>query len=272
MIKRPGSLLWKISITNGNSNAMGDSYLFGTMHSASLLAYSHLEQIRTLISKCSHYFAETNEEGLTTQNTVWNLPDEWKGVRHLLGNSRFEKIDRVLSKNYGFRLERMDSLPPLMIASIVSEAMMCNQNGKNNILDMELWQYAKNTGLTLDGIESAREQYEIYKKIPLSFQLKQLKKLLLNLSKSRKNLMTLGKAYEKNDLQAIFRLSKNSLGAIRRILLYDRNKVMVYKIVQILKSHETNFVAIGAAHLPGSKGIIRCLKKEGIKVESVPLK
>ena len=125
--------------------------------------------------------------------------------------------------------------------------------------------------LKVNGIDSAWEQYEINKKIQLTFQQKQLKKFLLNLSGSRRKLMILAEAYKKNDLNSLFRLSKNSLGDVRRILLYNRNKVMAQRISQILNNHEPNFVAIGAAHLPGIKGVVKYLKSEGIRVEAMSL-
>lgn len=271
MNKGAASLLWKISIKKDLSDTGISSYLFGTMHSASYQAWAHLEAIKPYILTCNHFYGETNEEGLYRQPNVLGSLEQWKGVRHLVGENRYEKIDRHLINNYALQIERLDSLPPLMITSLISEVMMCHSNAKDKILDQELWHYAQKLGLTVDGIESAWEQYEIYKQIPLTFQQKQLKKFLLNLSGSRRKLMILAEAYKKNDLNSLFRLSKNSLGDVRRILLYNRNKVMAQRISQILNNHEPNFVAIGAAHLPGIKGVVKYLKSEGIRVEAMSL-
>jgi len=271
MNKGKVSLLWKISIKKDFPETWISSYLFGTMHSASLQAWAHLDAIKPYILTCNHFYGETNEEGLHQHPSLLALPEQWKGVRHLVGKNRYEKIDRLLNKNYSLQIERLDSLPPLMITSLISEVMMCHSNSNDKILDQELWRYAHHLGLTVDGIESAREQFEIYSQIPLTFQLKQLKKFLVNLTRSRKKLMILAEAYKKNDLHSLFRLSKNSLGDVRRILLYNRNKVMAKRISQILNNHEPNFVAIGAAHLPGNKGVLKYLKSEGIRVEPIPL-
>ncbi len=272
MNNKAGSLLWKVYLESSDSNAPVYSYLFGTMHSASIQAWSHMEAIKPIILKCAHFFGETSEEGLAPKGKIWDLPEDWQGSRHLVGKKRFEKINRLLVRQYNLHLERLDPIPPLMIMSIISESMMCHRQGNIAILDQELWQFAKKLGIPAEGIESAREQFAIYSQIPFLYQCRQLKKMLLNLSGSRKNILMLANAYQKNDPDTLFRLSKKSLGEVRRILLYNRNKVMAARISQILNNREPNFVAIGAAHLPGTKGVLRYLKCEGIHAEPVPLK
>lgn len=271
MNKKAGSLLWKVCLKDHHFNTPVYSYLFGTMHSASAQAWSHIDAIKPIILKCTHFFGETNEDGLSPQSKIWNLSADWQGIRHLVGNKRFEKINKHLIQQYNLHSERLDAIPPLMITSIISESMMCQQQTNKAILDQELWNYAKKLGIPAEGIESAREQYEIYTQIPFSYQCKQLKKMLLNLSHSRKKILMLAKAYQNNDLDALFRLSKKSLGEVRRILLYNRNITMATRISQILNNRAPNFVAIGAAHLPGMKGILRYLQHTGIQSEPIPL-
>jgi uncharacterized protein YbaP (TraB family) len=49
------------------------------------------------------------------------------------------------------------------------------------------------------------------------------------------------------------------------ILLYNRNMNWVKQLKTIMKA-ESVFVAVGAGHLVGTKGLIALLKKEGYKV------
>ena len=52
-------------------------------------------------------------------------------------------------------------------------------------------------------------------------------------------------------------------------LLYERNRNMVSKIEGYLKTGETHFVVVGAAHLLGEKGIINLLRQKGYQVEQM---
>ena len=50
---------------------------------------------------------------------------------------------------------------------------------------------------------------------------------------------------------------------------YQRNRTMVMKIEDLLKSEETYFVIVGAGHLVGSKGIIEMIVGKGYLVEQL---
>jgi uncharacterized protein YbaP (TraB family) len=52
-------------------------------------------------------------------------------------------------------------------------------------------------------------------------------------------------------------------------LLYERNRNMVSKIEGYLKTGETHFVVVGAAHLLGEKGIINLLRQMGYRIEQM---
>jgi uncharacterized protein YbaP (TraB family) len=53
-----------------------------------------------------------------------------------------------------------------------------------------------------------------------------------------------------------------------KALVTDRNERMSDRIAKFIKQQPT-FIAIGALHLPGEKGVIGLLRKKGFKVEPV---
>ena len=53
-----------------------------------------------------------------------------------------------------------------------------------------------------------------------------------------------------------------------KVLVSDRNVTMAKQFVRISSKH-TVFCAVGAAHLPGDKGVIALLRKKGYTVEPV---
>ncbi|MFZ6007452.1 MAG: TraB/GumN family protein [Nitrospirota bacterium] len=50
-------------------------------------------------------------------------------------------------------------------------------------------------------------------------------------------------------------------------LIYERNRRMTSRIEEFLRTGETYFVVVGAAHLIGDRGIVRALKDKGYSVE-----
>jgi uncharacterized protein YbaP (TraB family) len=51
--------------------------------------------------------------------------------------------------------------------------------------------------------------------------------------------------------------------------IYERNRNMVSKIEDYLKTKETYFVIVGAGHLVGNQGIIEILKGKGFLIEQL---
>ena len=51
-------------------------------------------------------------------------------------------------------------------------------------------------------------------------------------------------------------------------MIYNRNKAWAEKLPTIMKAAPT-FVAVGALHLPGEKGLLKLLKSQGYTVEPV---
>jgi uncharacterized protein YbaP (TraB family) len=51
--------------------------------------------------------------------------------------------------------------------------------------------------------------------------------------------------------------------------LFQRNDAMVKKIEEFLRQPRTRFVAVGAGHLVGDRGIVEQLQKSGYKVEQI---
>jgi uncharacterized protein YbaP (TraB family) len=54
---------------------------------------------------------------------------------------------------------------------------------------------------------------------------------------------------------------------LRKVLIEDRNRAWVKKIAALLNDNKTYFVAVGAAHLVGPRGVPALLRKQGFKVD-----
>ena len=62
---------------------------------------------------------------------------------------------------------------------------------------------------------------------------------------------------------------KEDFPTLYESLLVERNRNWMPKIQALLKTRETEFILVGAAHLVGDDGILRSLEKEGYKIEQL---
>ncbi len=259
------SLLWRVASEHHNHII----FLLGTMHSASAPANYYYDRIIPYIDSCTYFFAESNLDHPMFQDSMRMDIPSWIGVRQLLTQKQYNTVKRILSQNTDLELDHIGHISPMMLTSFISEHFL--HAGERLPLDLNLWNYAKSKNKILDGIESAQRQAEIFKKIPVQVQIDQLKDLLSHLSKNRRLIFRIANAYRNQNLKLLYQLSKRNMGGIRSILLYDRNQDMVNRINEIFKYLTGHaMVAIGAAHLPGEKGVLRLLSKE-YRIQSVIL-
>lgn len=255
-------LLWKI-----NSGTKTASYLFGTMHSAGDVATNKVKEVFSFIRTCTHYFGESDIDQLMTKPFQPPMV-EWKGLKSVLSPSAYAKSALQLNHRFGLDLDPIQHLPPMFLTALISEKMMAANSGP--ALDVQLWNLAKSFGLNMNGLESVNEQSDIYAKIPLTYQIRQLKKFLLNLSGAAGFVTKIENAYARDNLSGLYRLTHKHLGKTKRVILYDRNYVMAQRIKTFIDTHMgTVFFALGAAHLPGHKGVLRWLKHIGLRLEPI---
>ena len=78
-------------------------------------------------------------------------------------------------------------------------------------------------------------------------------------------------AYKKQDLEKLEKMMVETdmgMAGFTDILLYHRNQNWVKKL-KTLMADKALVIAVGAGHLPGDKGVISLLRKEGYKVTPV---
>ena len=142
--------------------------------------------------------------------------------------------------------------------------------GKNGAVGMDqyLFNYASSINKEISGVERVEEQGIVMKRIPLDAQIKSLKDISRNPKAFRRNIKKMNDLYQKGDLHNLHRKAKRSLGKMRKPLLWDRNRIMSDRITDLI-TETSAFIAIGAGHLGGGKGVIRLLKQKGFQLSRV---
>lgn len=261
MKKRRESLLWELT----HPEIEGASYVFGTMHVKSLSVVPCLDLVYQKIEHCVAFAAEFDLDDLqqAIDLSSFALPDGMI-LSALLPQKRYAKLKKNIYQATGIDIALMEHSQPMLISNLIDEQMI-NQD-TDLALDQQLWQFAKSLEKKMFGIETFAAQIEILQQIPITSQVQSLWSIGRNLKQHRKNLLKMTTWYEQAAVTKLYLAVKKGLHDLRGLLLYQRNIVMARRIAEVARQ-QTSFCAIGIAHLPGQKGVLRLLKKDGFKVK-----
>jgi uncharacterized protein YbaP (TraB family) len=262
MNKKNKSLLWQIT-----SPSTGQvSYLFGTIHVWDDRAVSLMQKVLPFVEQCDVYCAETDLDDLAAiGSSISFLPDN-QTLSDFFKPKKMIKIKKMAQRILQTPFSYVERLQPMILANLMSAAMIARYHQVS--IDELLWKKASAFGKQMLGVESAEMQVSIFQKITIEQQSEQLLSIVENVKKNARQLKKLSSLYAESDIHALYINSKKNLKALRKPLLYDRNKKMTATINDLAKGN-TAFFAVGAAHLSGEKGIIHLLKKEGFMLEPV---
>jgi len=258
-VKQGNPFLWNLKSKNGST-----SYLFGTMHISEGRDIDKLRLVKDKIDECDYFATEMDlgKRSLMDTNTFHlDAPLSTKmNPRH------YQRCQKILLKSFDIDLNVIGTLKPLIITNMVAEVVL----GKTGCigLDQYLYNYASEADKELGGVEKVSEQGEIMDQIPLDYQIKALRGIAKNPKTFRRSILSMNQLYRQGNLKQLHKKAKRSLGKMRKTLLYDRNEIMAERIAKKI-SEQSSFIAIGAGHLSGGKGVLRLLKKSGIQLSRV---
>jgi uncharacterized protein YbaP (TraB family) len=245
------------------------SFLIGTMHlnDASLLPF--IDTVCQKFSQIDAYYGEINLNKANEFNTsLSNQQYEWSYKRSLSKN-RYIKVRRIIKQVFSIDLDLLDNIPPLMLHQYITDTLI-----KEKIpftMDQEIWNRAQNFGLQMGGIETIEEQFDIFHDLGSHNGKYDLKKITSNPSKFKASLQQLMQYYFDQDIHALYKTSRKSLGKHRKVMINQRNGIMASRLEEIM-SKSSVMTCVGAAHLSGKFGLLKLLKSKGFIVEADPLK
>lgn len=241
------SVLWKIE-----GDGIHTSYLLGSMHVPIAHSIRAREELLNFMVQSKCFLAETSFDVAYDVRSSEN----WSSY---LKPSEKDKWRDLLRKRYGLTLSAFYPYPPLILYNFMSIQDLGLSNGK--AMDQELWDMAASMGLECRGLIPPDEHYGVLNKLSIALQLKWIRIYLNNYSKSRRMMRSVLKQYENQRIHTLYRLTTKSLGASKKILLFDRNVKMSQSILTEAASAPV-FAVVGAAHLSGGNGVLHLLNRE----------
>ncbi|RLA01854.1 MAG: TraB/GumN family protein, partial [Gammaproteobacteria bacterium] len=126
------------------------------------------------------------------------------------------------------------------------------------------------------GLETIREQLDLFDTMPESDQVILLRDAVDNLSELDAMNAELLAVYKQRDIEGLLALNEVSMQTgdqrlakdFQKRVIDDRNHLMAERMQQYLQQGKA-FVAVGALHLPGEEGLLNLLEQQGYTVRRV---
>lgn len=174
----------------------------------------------------------------------------------------------------GMELAMLDGMKPMVASAMVAVGMaaqaMPGYNPQEQ-LDTYFQTQGKSQGKTIEPLETVDYQATVlYDSTPIAYQAEALVEMLKDPSKAIQSTKDLTAAYEAQDLDKMLELTEkdDDHPEFMIALLDKRNAEWLEKLPEMMKA-APSFIAVGALHLAGDKGIVEGLKKLGYSVTPV---
>ncbi len=264
------SLFWEIT-GNGLTKP---SYLFGTMHVSNKMVF-HLSD--------SFYHAMKNVDAVALELN----PDVWQGqmVRLDRVKQNYANYVRPPDEDYltesSFRIDKYDEelklamgTEPTVVNSLLYRSYKAKEDfEEDTFLDLYIFQTGKKLGKRSAGVEDFYETEKIVLEAYADMATEKKKKTIDTDGESLRDITKkIQDAYRRGDLDLMDSLDimTDRSDAFREKFLYKRNEIQAGSIDTIIKTSSL-FVGVGAAHLPGPRGVIELLRKKGYHLRPVKM-
>lgn len=276
--QKPGkypSLLWEIT-GNGMKKP---SYLFGTMHVSSKLAFHLGDSFYVALNKVDVVAIETKPE-------IWQQKlfedDDVDMIKNLYGmktgygsfSADYLRKGSLAFGKFEKGIEVALTMEPAMVNNLLYRSYESSTDfEEDTYLDMYIYQIGCKLKKQTTGVEDYEqteklvdEAYEdMYKE-------KNKKRRTFDYSDIKDEHFNLNDAYRNGDLDLLDSINRmnSTSDAFDEKFLYRRNEIQANSADSIMKIHPL-FVGVGAAHLPGARGVIELLRKKGYHLRPIKM-
>lgn len=265
-------LLWEIS---GN-HLSKPSYLFGTMHVSNKLAFNLSDSFYHCIRAVDVVSLETDPQRLQEDFSKSKMLRLSSSYMNTLSRRSLMPRDAFTIGPYSDLVRNGLTYRPEMINHLLYRTFSSQEDfEEDTFLDMYIYQVGSKLGKKATGVEdfeeSERLMLEAYRDAAKESRNKKNNTSSYD-SNPAETRALLNDAYRRGDLDLLDSLSskQNSSPAFLEKFLYKRNENMFHAIDSIIRK-QSLFAGVGAAHLPGDRGLIYMLRKAGYTVRPVAI-
>ena len=268
--KKYPSLLWEIT-GNGLTRP---SYVFGTMHVSNKLVFHLSDSFYNAIKRTDEIALEINPE--LWQEQMASLEKLKKNYAFFVqkGGNDFLSENSFRIKNYADELKIALQTEPSVVNNLLYRSLKSKEDfEEDTFLDMYIYQTGRRLGKNATGVESYYETEKIIMEAYADMAAEKMrKKNDLDVEFVDSYTEKIQEAYKRGDLDlldSMDNINEKSF-AFREKFIYKRNEIQANAIDSIIKKTSL-FAGIGAAHLPGNRGVIELLRKKGYTLKPIQM-
>lgn len=264
--KDNNSLLWEIS---GN-HLSKPSYLFGTFHLMCKEDILFSENLKAAIKYAQSLYLEMDMDDPSNTFGALMYMNMKDGItlKDLYSIENYKKAERFFKDSLHTGLEMFQKMKPEFLSTLLYPMMMPCKSMDG--VEAELMKLIKADKKQINGLETIAFQASIFDSIPYEMQANSLLNMIDSIAEFKIRFINMLNIYKSQHLDEIENSFNEEPGFNdqREWLLDNRNKAWVEKLKIIMKE-ENIFIAVGAGHLVGEKGLVYLLRKEGYTLKPV---
>jgi uncharacterized protein YbaP (TraB family) len=263
------SILWKVS----GKKIKSPSYLYGTIHIQDKRVFAFDETVTNAFESCDAFAMEILMDEIDPDDVKEAMFMKKHTIDEYLTKEEYYILDSIVKEETGSGMFLYNKMKPFFLSSQLMQMNM--EQDMEMALDLYFLNMAREAGKSCYGVEKFMDQIDAINAISIEDQVDMLYEGLTDTSNINSDAQfdALLESYLSFNSEEIFNLSNDTAlpKEFNKAFLVDRNKGMAKHFVKIAKK-ESLFCAVGAAHLPGEKGVIELLRKKGYTVEPVIFK
>lgn len=250
------------------------SYIFGTFHAICSTEMVPLTTVDTYLNQTDQLMMEIDMDDSAEMQSMSRsiFMADGKTLKDLLTPDELAKVDELMKSYLGAPLNNLINIKPSMLTVLIltrPKAIGCTPV----TFDLELMNSAVGKKKPVVGLETVASQVKVLDSMPLDKQAKALYKVAADPTKAIAELKKLMDIYKTQDVEKLFDATTKQETDEKEFharLLDERNLSWIPKLEVAFKEKPT-FVAVGAGHLGGKKGVLSLLRKKGYQVNPVKL-
>jgi len=264
-------VLWQIQTPSGGKM----NFLFGTMHSTDPGITTLPEPVKQAFARAGSLtveVVETKDMPIRMARRMMLPPRQ--SLDQIAGAALFKQLAAV-GRRMGYPLATLRRLKLWAASAAISipPEERAGQAAGRLPLDQALQRAATKRGIPVFGLESIDEQLNLMDGLSVGDQIKLLRQAVEDSAQVSQLVATMKKFYLARDISGLFTwMRRQAAGQDPRLMqifqdhmINARNRLMAGRMIARLKAGGA-FVTVGAAHLPGKRGILSLLVRQGYRI------
>jgi len=268
------SFLWKVQAKTGSV------YLLGSIHVARSDLYPLNKAIEDAFSASNILVVEANINNMNALEAQMlflekGVYPEGETLKQHVSPGTFQLTKEKL-ESFGMDINQMSMFKPCFLAmNLMSFEILKLGFSPAYGIDKYFLNKAEEGSKKILSLESLEYQVDLLVNLSDSEQESLLVSTLLEMDMFESELEKLIQMWKVGDVRGLELMLERSISSDPRArsfyekVIFERNRKMVSKIDEFLKTGQNCFVVVGAAHLVGNQGIIQLLKEKGYSLQQM---